>query len=397
MILKLAWRNVWRQPRRTLLNATAITLVTALMIFLPSFQDGSYRAMIRASVGVLDGYAQWQDPDYLDNPSIRNSFPITNSLERWLSQNARPDSYAERAIAFGLLSSDSRSFGAQVVGVEPSKDAAISTIPKSIIEGRYLEDGGEVILGEGLARNLKASVGERITLIGTGRDGSFAADVLEVVGLFRSGFPGLDRNLAEIPLAQFDEVFAMAGQRHAIVFNSNSHKLAAEAIEGKDLVYRSWRELQPGLLQAIRIDISSAILMYLILVVVICFSLLNSILMSTLERTREFGMMLALGIKPVLLAKIVWVENALILFVGLCGGYILGVGVTFWLSNRGISFSSAEEIFAQYGLSSTLYPHLTGLTLLLGPAVISIIALTLGLYPSVRVQRLSAIEAMRAV
>lgn len=400
MIFKLAWRNVWRQPRRTLLNATAIALVTGIMIFLPSFQDGSYRAMIRASVGTLDGYAQWQHPDYLDNPSIRNSFHVTGDTEVWLSQNLPSDAYGERATAFGLLSSDTRSFGAQIVGVEPDKDVALSTIPKNIIEGRYLESGNEIILGEGLARNLKAKVGDRITLIGTDRDGSFAAAVLEITGLSQSGFPDLDRNLAEIPLAQFDEVFAMAGERHAVVFNSQSSRIAtagAGRFKEAGLVYRSWKELQPGLLHAIQIDIGSAAMMYLILVVVICFSLLNSVLMSTLERTREFGMMLALGMKPSLLAKIVWAENALILTVGLIGGYSLGIGVTLWLSRMGIRFSSAEEVFAQYGLSSTLYPNLTGLTLLLGPAVISIFALILGLYPSLRVQRLSAIEAMRAV
>ena len=400
MIFKLAWRNIWRQPRRTILNAIAIMLVTAIMIFLPSFQDGSYRSMIRASVGVLDGYGQMQHSDYLDNPSIRNSFPVSEDLRKSLTDLLPQDSYEERAIAFALLSSDTRSFGAQIVGVEPDKDLAISNVPKNISAGRYLGTGNEIILGEGLARNLKLNVGDSLTLIGSGRDGSFAVDALQVVGFFRSGIPDIDRTVAEIPLARFDEVFTMAGQRHAIVFNQEGSKFIGEnsaSFLSENLDYRSWRELQPSLLKAIYIDIGSAAMMYLILIIVICFSLLNSVLMSTLERTREFGMMLALGIKPSLLAKVVWIENALILWVGLCGGALLGTGVTLWLSVRGINFASAEEIFAQYGLSSTLYPNLTLMTFFLGPAVIAILALLLGLYPSIRAQRLTAIDAMKAV
>lgn len=106
MIWKLAWRNIWRHPRRTLLNAIAIAPVTGIMIFLPSFQDGSYRSMIRASVGTLDGFGQLQHPEYLKNPSIRNSFLVTPEINSFLSNNLASNSYEERASAFGLLSSD---------------------------------------------------------------------------------------------------------------------------------------------------------------------------------------------------------------------------------------------------------------------------------------------------
>ena len=398
MIFKLAWRNIWRQPRRTWLNASGIMLVTGIMIFLPSFQQGSYRAMIRASVNVLDGYGQIQRSDYMEEPSIRNGFLVTDELKTWLEERLPDDSYTERASGFALLSSEERSLGAQIVGVDPAKDPNLSAVPRNIAEGRYLNGGAEILLGEGLARNLRAKVGDRITIIGTGRDGTLAADALEVVGVFHSGMPDLDRNLAEMPIGRFDATFSMDGERHAIVLSeAGASQLAGLAMPEDDLVFRTWRELQPGLLQAIRIDIGSAVMMYLILVIVICFSLLNSVLISTLERTREFGMMLALGTNPALLSKVVWVENSLILGLGLLGGCGLGVGVTAWLERTGIRFEKSEEIFAQYGLSSTLYPYMSELTLLLGPCVIAVLALALGLYPSVRVRRLTAIEAMKAV
>lgn len=400
MTFRLAWRNIWRQPRRTLLNAVAIALVTSLMIFLPSFQDGSYRAMIHAATSLLDGTAQLQRSGYLDNPSLRQSFPVTPDLRVWLDRNLPPDSFAERAATFALLSGKSRSFGAQIVGVQPERDAFVSSVPRRIVHGRYLQHGDEIILGQGLADNLKVGVGDPVTLIGTGRDGSLSAATLAVVGIFQSAAPELDRNLAEMPLARFDDVFALQGQRNAIVFNA----AAAARIDAvpaqfgdRDLAARTWRELQPGLLQAIHVDIGGSVLVYVILVLVICLSLLNSVLMSTLERTREFGMMLALGIKPALLARVVWIENALILVGGVGAGSLLGAGVTLWLAHHGINFASSEAIFAKYGIPSTLYPHLTGLTLTLGPLVIASLALMLGFYPSIRVRHLTAIEAMRAV
>jgi putative ABC transport system permease protein len=168
------------------------------------------------------------------------------------------------------------------------------------------------------------------------------------------------------------------------------------AVEAEGLALRDWTELQPSLYSAIELDITGAVLMYAVLIAVVVVSLLNTLLMSVLERTREFGMMMALGVRPGLLGKIVWGEIAFMAVLGAASGIAFGALLTASFRREGISFESAQAIFEQYGMSATLYPELTPLTLLLGPAVIVLAILAAGAYPALRIRRLKIIESMRA-
>lgn len=411
MIFEMAWRNVWRQPRRSILSAIAIMLTSGLLIFLPALQWGSYQAMIYASIGILDGGAQIQRSEYLDTPTMRTSFKPNSELIQNLKSIFPEYSLAKRANTFALISSDERSFGVQIVGVEVDKEDQISSIPRNIKQGRYLNSTtadtgapGEIILGETLAKNLRIKTGDRVTLLGSGRDGSLAADSLQLVGIFATGLKALDRQLAQIQLSRFDSTFSMAGQIHGWVLIDPQHDLFArypkslhKALLPHDLTLRSWREMQPALLNAILLDISSAITMYVVLILVIVFSLLNSALMSVLERTREFGMMMALGVKSGLLAKIVWVESLIIMAMGIIAGIVVAALVTIYYEIVGITFSGAEVVFEEFGLDSTIYPDLNLFTLLSGPIVIALCLAFAGLYPTIRIQQLHIVTAMRAV
>ncbi|MGB0467482.1 MAG: ABC transporter permease [Pontibacterium sp.] len=398
MIVALAWRNLWRYKRRTFLSAIAIAATCALTIFLPSLQAGSYQAMVSASLGVLDGYLQIQHPEYLDKPAMRNSFVPPASVVRALE--AGNVTTAARASGFALLTSPERSVGVQVVGVEPEKEVSVSTVPGNIVTGRYLQQNNEIVLGSALARNLRQQIGDQVTLLGTGRDGSLAVDSLKVVGFFETGFPALDRQLAEINLSRFNTTFSMEGQRHGLILQSASEINRADLqplIESEGLAFRDWKQLQPGLLHAIKLDISSAVMMYVILILVICFSLMNAMLMSVLERSREFGMVMALGVRPMILGRILWLENLMITLLGIMAGLVIGAVVTLYYQSAGIHFSGAEEVFARYGLSSTIYPELSALTLLSGPVIIAVVLVIAGFYPVWRVSRLNLLDAMRAI
>ena len=415
MIFSMAWRNIWRQPRRTLLSATAVMLTCGLLVFLPALQLGSYQAMVNAGIGILDGTAQIQRTKYLDTPAMRTTFKPEQTINNAVSKALPGVILAKRSNGFSLISSQERSFGLQVVGVEPDKEPAVSSIPKNIRQGRYLSSSissgdkasapaDEIILGEVLANNLQVKIGDRVTILGTGKDGSLAADSLEVVGIFSSGIKALDRQLAQMPIDRFDETFSMQGEIHAwVVIDPRESLLASypsqmkELLALHDLSVRDWQVMQPALLNAIKLDISSAVAMYLILVLVIVFSLLNSSLMSVLERTREFGMMMALGVKAGLLGKIIWVESLLVMSIGILAGLIVGGAVTVYYQSVGITFSGAEAVFEQFGLESTIHPLLNWVSLLVGPLFIALSLAIAGIYPSVRIRRLEIVAAMRSV
>jgi len=409
MIFALAWRNIWRQPKRTLLSASAITFTCIILIFLPSMQLGSYQAMVKASVSVLDGIAQIQRTKYQESPTLRGSFLPSKKLTQQLNQLLPHSQLIQRSNGFALISSKERSLGAQIVGVEAVKEPLISSVPSNIKTGRYLSSAqeksvDEIVLGATLAKNLKVTVGERVTLLGSGCDGSLAVDSLLVVGIFESGLKVLDRQLAEIPIARFEQTFSMVGQIHAWVLANKTQQLLnaypkplQPLLAKNDLALRDWQAMQPAMVDAIKLDMSSALAMYLVLVLVIVFSLINSSLMSVLERTREFGMIMALGVKPPMLAKIIWLESFLVMLLGVSVGVILGGLISYYYQVTGITFHGAEQVFAQFGLSSTIYPQLNGLTLLLGPLFIAVCLMISAIYPMLRIRRLEIISAMRAV
>jgi ABC-type lipoprotein release transport system permease subunit len=262
----------------------------------------------------------------------------------------------------------------------------------------------EVVLGQALARNLGVGVGDSITLLGMTRDGSVAADVLKVRGIFESGVNKLDRQLAEIPLARFQADFAMDGLANTLVVSGRGLAQIQSAlpdirrlIEPQGLALRSWGELEPGLASAIRLDASTSMLWYTSLVVVVVVLLLNTLLMSVLERTREFGVLLALGMRDGAIGRMVWLELLLLLGLGLTAGMALGGGMAIWYGNHGLALPGAEGVFAQWGLPSRMYPQLSTFSLLTGPAAIALTTTIAGVFPYLRIRHLRPVPAMRAV
>jgi len=406
IIFRLAWRNIWRHPRRTWLTAGAMVFSNVLLVFMISLQVGMYAMMIDNTLQLFSGHMQVQAPGYNDEQKMRQIVPDVVPLADKLRRSLGIDTVAARAWAFGLVSSEERTYGVGVFGVEPEFEPKVSNIPGLVESGRYLSDSNanEVVLGAVLARNLRVGVGDELTLLGSGRDGSFAAAILTVVGIFESGITDVDRNFAEIPLAYFQETFYMDGAGHQVVINGASldeakllePKVKALLPADEDLVVLDWDALQPGLKQMIQADMSSAFFMYFILVILVAFSVLNTQLMSVLERTHEFGVALALGLSAGRLGRLVLLETAMMGLLGLVLGVICGALVTYWVSINGFAYPGMDEMAAMFNLPDRMYPRVTLLSLSLGPSVVFLFTLLAAIYPAIRLRRLHPVEAMRA-
>jgi ABC-type lipoprotein release transport system permease subunit len=292
-----------------------------------------------------------------------------------------------RRAGFALASSEERSYGLQIIGVDPAHEPLVSTLPGLVKQGRYLEPGaaGEIIIGAALARNLKVKPGDELTFIGSGFDDSFAAGVVRVVGIFESGIADLDRALAQVDLAYFQEVFALQARIAALLGSNES------------ILLRHWDELQPGLRQAIQADMASNSFMYIVLIVLVAFSVLNTQLMSVLERTREFGTMMALGLQPGRLSRLVMLETALMTALGLVLGIFVGLIINLYLSRVGFSYPGMDEVALKFNLPERIYPAISMASMTLGPTAVAVGSLLATLYPALRLYLLTPIEAMRAV
>jgi ABC-type lipoprotein release transport system permease subunit len=403
--LRLAWRNLWRHKRRTWLTVSAIAFSTTLLVFLETTQFGAYDMFIDNALRVFTGQMQVQREGYLDKPQMRTSIPRAAELARELRRTTGLEAVAVRAQGFALAASGTRSYGVPVVGVEPAYEPGLSTIPKVVTRGRYLarDDANEAVLGAVLARNLKIEVGDELTLLGSGRDGSVAATVVPVVGIFESGNPELDRHLVQIPLRTFQDVFSMGDEAHAIAVAGPSlaelerteARVAAALPRDRGLVLLDWERLLPGIKQAIQADMVQNWFTYIILIVVVTFSIMNTFLVSVLERTREFGIMLALGATPLRIGGLVLLESVLLTLMGLALGVALGGAIAVYLNRVGFTFPGLKEIHSQFGLPGVIYPKLSFLGFTLGPAVMFVFTAAAALYPAFKIRRLAPVEAIR--
>ncbi len=410
MDAKMAWRNVWRNPRRSILTAMAIGFACTLLVFMLSWQFGSYETMINSAVKINTGHLQVQAKGYKDRQRMRLVVPKPGAVGDILKKIPEVAAYTYRANAFSLVSSEQRTYGAMVVGIDPNKEKGVSTLKKLIKKGEFLSDSDsdKALVGRLLAKNLQIDLNDDLVILGQGRDGSIAATVVKIKGIFHSGQDEFDRSMVHIPLRYFQDLYAMSGSVHEVVAVGRSldavPAIKAAAVssisalpEQAQLVAYDWKELMPGLIEAIQMDLISGFIFYIILILVVAFSILNTFLMVIFERTREFGLLMAMGTTPGRLTKLLLMESAGITGVGILAGIIAGVLVTAYFQVHGILIPGATEIMRQFGLPDRMYPKLSFLSISIGPGVVLIITLLTALYPALKVRRLKPVEAMTAI
>ncbi|MGD8715074.1 MAG: ABC transporter permease [Desulfobacterales bacterium] len=408
--VKMAWRNIWRNPRRTILTICAIAFASLLLVFMLSFQFGSYETMINTSVKIQTGHLQIQADEYQKRKSIRRVVPEPQKISQLLETIPKIEAYTFRGHAFSLISSEERTYGVAVTGIDPQREAKVSRLKSLIREGQFLSesDVNQALVGKLLAKNLRITPGDEVTVLGQGRDGSIAATVVLVKGIYSSGIDEFDRVSIHIPLKTFQEIYVMGDAIHEIV-------IIAESLADVDTIKRSlnaqfrsqnpekplvavdWEELMPGLRQSIEMDLVSGLIFYFLLIIVVAFSILNTFLMAIFERTKEFGVLMAIGTTPGRLTKVLLIESMTITWIGTIAGMIIGSLITIYFQSQGFDISGASELLDRFGITGRIYPKLSWISAISGPMAVLMITFFAALYPALKIQRMQPIEAMRAV
>ena len=407
---KMAWRNIWRNPRRTILTICAITFASILLVFMLSFQFGSYETMINTSVKISTGHLQIQAEKYHEKKSVRYVIPEPQKIADIVNNIPEVAAYTFRGQAFALISSKNRTYGVVVTGIDPPGESNVSRIKKLVREGHFLSgtDINQAVVGKLLAKNLRVTIGDELTLLGQGRDGSIAATVLQVKGIFSSGIDEFDRSAIQIPLSTFQDIFTMNESVHEIVVIgralSDVSRIKAQLQDAlpvlnsrKPLKTLDWQEIMPGLRQAIEMDLVSGLIFYGLLIIVVAFSILNTFLMAIFERTREFGVMMAIGTSPRRLTKVLLLESMAMTLIGIITGIMLGMVLTYYFQIHGIDFSGGSELLSQFGITGRMYPKLSILSISIGPFMVLFFTFFAALYPALKVRRLKPVEAMTAI
>ena len=405
LFARVAWRNLWRRKLRTWMSASSLAFAIFLVSFFVAMQAGTYGSWIDTGTRLMTGHLQVQHPDYFDNPKSTNAVPRGTELARRLEQLPDVVGVAPRAEAFALVSVGERSFGALVMGVDAKREAAMFDLPKRIVAGEYLPRADSAYLGSSLAANLGVELGDEVVALGSSEEGGVAVLVLTVDGIFETSQAELDRSVMQAPLAAMQAAFELGDTVHRVAIETVdsartdelADTIAAGVPEGLRLL--TWNELLPEVEQAIELDRIGGAMIYWLLMIVVAISVVNAFVMTVFERTREFGMLIAIGMKPNAIVGMMATEAVFVWVLGAAIGLALCVATVLPLGAVGISATGAvegmEDMAAQLMMPERLYPQLSLRALTQAPLVMLVGTLCAALIPALRVRRMRPVEALR--
>ena len=401
LYMRVAWRNLWRNGRRTWLTAGGIAFSVFLCVAFMSFQLGSYDGMIDTATGMMSGHMQVQHEDYLDDPKVANRIVAGSDLLRQLEDSPDIVAAAARVEGFALVSVGERSFGGLVMGVDPVREPKVSALSGQIVEGEYLPRSDSAYVGRALGTNLGLKIGDEIFVLGSALEGGVAAAVFNVDGFFDTGQVELDRSILQVPLSAVQSAFGLGDSVHRIVLlgkNANDATAIAQGLAPtlpEEVRVLDWDKLLPELRQMIQMDAVTSVIIYVLLLAIVTLSVANSFTMTVFERTREFGMLIAIGMKPGGIVAMIVIEALCMWVVGTAIGAAISYALMIGLGAVGVPIAGLEEMAGQFMMPERIHPEVSFLTLGTAPLVLLAGTLVAGLIPALRVRRLKPVEALR--
>lgn len=400
--LSLAWRNVWRRSKRTWITVSAIVFCNAILVFGIAVQAGSYRSMIDSTVRLFSGHLQISAIGYHDDPEIRNTVKNGATLAQDIRTQFPDLNVVARSQTFVLAATEERSAGMSIIGIQPELERTFSTLGEAIPESS-LSTANTVVVGQSLNRHLQLNSESELSFVGSTLSGGFAANFLTPDGVISTGVSELDQTIAFISLDDFNQNFEMNNEVHQILIVTpdidevaNVQKSLIRWLDNSDLEVLTWQQLNPGLQESVYADMASAAIMYGVLIALVIFSVLNTQLMSVLERTKEFGIIKAVGLSDFRLSKLIYLETILLASIGFVFGILLGAVITLIFINYGIRIPGMDQLDTGIMIPEVIYPSLTLTTLLLGPSIVFAGSLLAAIYPARKLKHLEPIAAMRA-
>ncbi|MDD8017306.1 MAG: ABC transporter permease [Bacteroidota bacterium] len=404
MLFTLAWRNIWRNTRRSLIILTSIVVGLAAMIFMEGLARGLMRQTLENQLGAHVAHIQIHKRGFNDNKVVQNFMVNSDSILSVLPQYGAIKTFSERTIAFGLLSSATNSSGVSIVGIRPSQEEKVTTIKRSLIEGRYLSgEPREIVLSKRLSESLNIGLGDRVVAMASALDGKIGSEVFRVVGIYHTSNSSFDKMHIFIPMQNAQEMLHAGSQTAEVAILAGSIdsvqtlKNNLEKKLGSDYEVLSFYDLVPSLVKQIEVTDQMMIVYYLIIGVAMIFGIINTMLMSVFERIHEFGVLKAMGMKESKLFSMVVIEAFLLGVVGTLTGTIIGISITLVLQKTGLNFASFAEGLSSWGFASIVYPLMDYSSVMTNVMVILFICILAAMYPAYRAVKLEPINAIRYV
>jgi putative ABC transport system permease protein len=402
--LLLALRNLWRNPRRTLLTLLSMVLGVAALTLLGALNDGWLRQMKDNFILTLTGHVQVHARGFEASQSLADRMGDIAPVQALLERDPLVVGWTRRVRTSGLATLGGGSAGVQIMGVDPEQETWVTRMHRSLQDGRWLKPGlaRDLLLGSTVAANLGAAVGDRVVLTAQRPDGEMAAEVFYLRGVLHSGAPQIDRTLALVNLGAMQRWLGMEGEVTDVVVRVERHQdsaaLAARlalALPEQRFEVLGWERLDPMVSQWLRFSEAYGLVLILVVAALVLVQVLNTMLMALHERTRELGIMAALGTRGGQLFGLVLLEGLLLILIGALLGWMLGAGLVAWLAREGIDLSRFANAFRFFYMSPVIRPLLTleSSLRILGTTLLA--ALLAGLYPAWKAARIRIHDALR--
>ena len=414
MLLRLAWRNLWRHRKRTLITLSSIAIGFGLAVLSIGIGDGSHNSLIRNAIKLGEGHLTIQPRGYIEAPANHKYLADGLALSKTLETLNLAGSIEPRISLQVLASTAYNSVGAALEGISSASDPRVDMLKPQLLKGVWLKPGDArgVVIGAGMASKLKAKIGSKVVLMAGKKGGDSQAQLGRVRGIFKSQVPEMDDYLilSDIQLARHflqgegAEIKKQPITRFAIFLDDPDtlyewKDKVKSAVESDQVIAMDWQEMMPQLVQFIIIDDAGNYVFLLLILIMVIFGVLNTVLMSVLERTREFGLLRALGLSRRNLLTLVFCESFLMGLLAIVVGWIVGGGIHFWFSQHGIDFTAmmgeGGNVMMGTFMDPIVYTELSWDRVIQLTTIIFSATLASGVYPAIKAARVTPVEALR--
>jgi len=404
MLAQLAWRNLWRMPRRTIIILVSVIIGTWGMVFMKSLMTGIMHQMIANGIHTLTGHVQVHKKGFFNDPSIDYMMPDTEDLQEMLKGLPGDVIWSRRVRVPGVVSNARHSAGIVIVGIIPQDEARMSFIGSAVTEGRYLtqEDGYGILIGESLARKFDTRVGKKLVLTSQDARGNISSGGYRIVGIFRAELDATEEGFAFILLPSAREMLKMGDAISELCLlgthadqTPRLRQWLESRIDTRAYEVMTWRELMPLITATLDIWDGFMVIWYAILFIAMSFGLVNTMLIAVYERFRELGVLRAIGMRSRWIVIQISIEAVWLLIMGIALGDLLTFASVEWLHHiGGINLSAYAASAEQIGFPKIIVPLFHVRDLAIPNAFVLFLGIMVNLYPAVKAGRIPPVEAM---
>lgn len=404
MLLKLAWRNIWRNKRRSFIVFISVVVGVNAMLFMDGMSNGMLSQILFNEISLNVSHIQIHKNGFTDNKMVQNYMPDYENVEKIIITNKSIKYYSKRIVTFGLLSSAANSTGIYLNGIEPDKEQNVSRIKTSIIEGKYLSgNSGEIVIGKKLAEKLQVELGDKIVALANTSDGSIGSDVFRIVGIYKSPSSEFDKSYVYIPITNAQTMLNLQNKIHEFAIITNNYNSAniirdklRETLSGSYEVL-SYEDLLPFVIIQLDMYKESLFVINLIISLALIFGIINSMLMSVFERIREIGVLMSIGMRNEKIFLMILIEAFTIGTAGTIIGVISGYLINIPFSTFGINLSVFAQSLESFAVGAILYPKLSVENFVMILLMIPLISILGALYPAYKAIKLEPVYAIRYI